>query len=271
MDNHQQGLVQSIVDRYGQSYFEALAGHPTQAALGLKAITVDLAQLVCTEDQRASAKHASWDDIAFTATQERDFAKLQIQLNSYLDSVAIPRMPLLHLSPRMLLDKPQAVAQANENQAAVIEGSIVSSKRQKKRRKQSRKAANEVSDVDINDTSKAKEIDITPVARDTTSVDTVLDKRSTCHIDTATSTSSARYDYTIPKDDYTEICNNLQHERDLKCVNQTCDAYEEILLRIREQHDTILQSLNMRLFIAQTEIENLKDSLLLRGQIDALS
>jgi hypothetical protein len=46
-----------------------------------------------------------------------------------------------------------------------------------------------------------------------------------------------------------------------RAVSQLCAAYEDLLLTQREKYEELQQSLNLRLFIAQTEVEALREKL----------
>jgi hypothetical protein len=46
-----------------------------------------------------------------------------------------------------------------------------------------------------------------------------------------------------------------------RAVSQLCAAYEDLLLNQREKYEELQQSLNLRLFIAQTEVEALREKL----------
>jgi len=283
--------------------------NPIHKALGIKIIVTQLAHVVCTKEQQDFACHGRFSDIMFSAKQERDFVQLQILLNLHLNSLRLPRLPLLHLSPRMLLPHKAAsgsdilTEKTVESAAAEVTAEAKRKNRRKKKKTSPPVSVGTATTIE----SVAESID----------ADDDLPALEPCCIDEATLTDSDEpsafqlpmaskfllsqglsypqglpsdtdaaaaqrnalthaallradaqiqqaaqrpYKYSIPKGVYHTAENALGYSA-MENVDRICDAYEQALMNQREQHGSIQQSLSLRLFIAQSELDTLKEKM----------
>lgn len=292
--------------------------NPIHKALGIKIIVTQLAHVVCTKEQQESACYGRFSDILFTAKQERDFVQLQILLNLHLNSLRLPRLPLLHLSPRMLLPHKSLSDEdvLTERPAApTLSSDCLDTKKKNKRNKKKTsppvsvgtattvESAAESIDPDDDDDIPALE----PCADESALTDTdepsqfhpplaskfrlpqglsypqglpsetepaaIAQRNALTHAALLRADAQIQqappkaYMYSIPKGVYHSAENALGYTA-MESVDRICDAYEQALMNQREQHGSIQQSLSLRLFIAQSELDALKEKM---GLVAALS
>lgn len=293
--------------------------NPIHRELGIKVIVAQLAHAVSTKDQVAAALRGQFSSISFTAKQERDFVQLQILLNLHLNSLRLSRLPLLHLSPRMLLPHKLVAKVDTVQDECAPEGETrsVSANKKKKAKRKKKKAVptSDSSTHSANTTveSAAESIDpdddmpvlepcideeslsetednsvfLLPSASepfrfpgsragfphglpsgssggDTTAAQrNALTHAALLKADALSQQASATakpYTYSIPRAAYRTAESTLGPAA-MESVDRICDAYEQVLMNQREQHGSIQQSLSLRLFIAQSELEALKEKM----------
>lgn len=282
--------------------------NPIHKALGIKIIVTQLAHVVCTKEQQESACHGRFSEILFSAKQERDFVQLQILLNLHLNSLRLPRLPLLHLSPRMLL--PHKASSSNDILAektvepVAVEASAETKKKNKRKKKKTSppvsvgtattmESVAESIDADddipalepcvdesaLTDTDEPSAFQLPMASKFLLSQGLSYPQRLPSDTDAAAAQRNALthaallradaqiqqapqkpYQYSIPKGVYHSAENALGYSA-MESVDRICDAYEQALMNQREQHGSIQQSLSLRLFIAQSELDALKEKM----------
>jgi hypothetical protein len=284
--------------------------NPIHKALGIKIIVAQLANVICTKEQRKAACLGRFGDVSFTSKQERDFVQLQILLNLHLNSLRLPRLPLLHLSPRMLLPHKYTPMDdhviESEEPSVVGDSNLVESKKKAKRKKKkvspsvstntTVESVPELHDPDddlpalepcldslaISETDEVwsyrgasalpyrMPADLTsnknsPISRgkgessNRNALTHAALLRADAHSHAASSAQPPKpYEYSIPKGVYSSAEQTLGYAA-METVDLVCDAYEQALMHQREQHGSIQQSLSLRLYIAQSELDSLKE------------
>ena len=314
MDSHVKGFFGKLmecpeIDLTGESE------NPIHRELGIKVIVAQLAHAVSTKEQVSAALRGQFSNISFTAKQERDFVQLQILLNLHLNSLRLSRLPLLHLSPRMLL--PHKLSSKVEHTPsdctpeAETELDSTGTKKKAKRKKKKVVPTSDSSTHSANTTVESAAESVVDPDDDMPVLEPCIDEESLSETDDAavfllpsatepfrfpgsrafpqglpsgnSDTTTAQrnalthaallkadalsqqapakpYTYSIPRAAYRTAECALGPSA-MENVDRVCDAYEQVLMNQREQHGSIQQSLSLRLFIAQSELDALKEKM----------
>eukprot|EP00598_Pedospumella_elongata_P007038 CAMPEP_0184973264 /NCGR_PEP_ID=MMETSP1098-20130426/5130_1 /TAXON_ID=89044 /ORGANISM="Spumella elongata, Strain CCAP 955/1" /LENGTH=321 /DNA_ID=CAMNT_0027495711 /DNA_START=68 /DNA_END=1033 /DNA_ORIENTATION=+ len=314
MDSHVKGFFGKLmecpeIDLTGESE------NPIHRELGIKVIVAQLAHAVSTKEQVSAALRGQFSNISFTAKQERDFVQLQILLNLHLNSLRLSRLPLLHLSPRMLL--PHKLSSKTEHTPsdcipeAETELDSTGTKKKAKRKKKKAVPTSDSSTHSANTTVESAAESVVDPDDDMPVLEPCIDEESLSETDDAavfllpsatepfrfpgsrafpqglpsgnSDTTTAQrnalthaallkadalsqqapakpYTYSIPRAAYRTAECALGPSA-MENVDRVCDAYEQVLMNQREQHGSIQQSLSLRLFIAQSELDALKEKM----------
>lgn len=304
MDSHIKQIFGTLLES-SEVDFTGESENPIHKALGIKIIVTQLAGLICTKDQYRCAYQSRFGDVSFTSKQERDFVQLQILLNLHLNSLRLPRLPLLHLSPRMLLPCKMSVGcnDANDSDGVQIDGHDSASPEVKKKAKKKKKkpsasisanttveSAAEILDPDddlpalepcFDSMSQSGSEDAvvyqlpptslyrgysSPSSQSGTRKEASGSDAATRNAQThaallradAQAQAARPYKYSVPRGVYARVEGALGLSA-MENVDSLCEAYETALMNQREQHGNIQQSLSMRLYLAQSELEALKE------------
>jgi hypothetical protein len=316
------------------------ANHPIQREIGLKLLTVQLAQLAYSQSVElpASDEALSVSDDNVSQQRERDkgdlhqatapfnittshqklFAYLQIRCNELFKELGKSGLPLLRLTPLMLIDlQTQAdskkidresdasptslenIASAIENvategskgvSASRLSGSKKKKQKSKKKKKKSSKAphVNNLCSEDgvelVLDPQHAREkssciegVDDEQVDQvDEESVDLVADDDSTKsshHSEDEMTTFLSSTCRSLSSQTIAELLQLLPMSSDRSSgsaalIKLLASSYEDVIFKRTEAYEEKVQMLYMRLFIAETNFENEKESLL--KQIEVL-
>jgi hypothetical protein len=279
-----------------------LSSHPAQQLLRMSKGHAYCARAVTTHEQQALAESGKYTDIFFTPEQEKGFACQQIILNKTLQSHNLPPLRLLHLSARMLLDPTSSTKPQAEKIVPSDEPVLPEAKERKtgKRKSRNKNKTMEVSAAPFNKLEAERDSSIGQIAFNGVDCDLfpradvpahdgqreisendhmlpVTPPHASC--EAAASLTDAPSDepqqpyvsrtpthLSIPVSLLDSTISAAAEGDGAQAVTQLCAAYEEILLTQREQYEELQQSLNLRLFIAQTEVEALREKLLLAQQ-----
>lgn len=290
--------------------------NPIHRELGIKVIVAQLAHAVSTKEQVEAALRGQFSSISFTAKQERDFVQLQILLNLHLNSLRLSRLPLLHLSPRMLLPHKlnSKVDNVSDEKGIVkVEAQSTSTDKKKKAKRKKKKTVptSDSSTHSANTTVESAAESIIDPDDDMPVLEPCIDEESLSETDDAAvfllpsatepfrfpgsrafpqgpplgnseaftaqrnalthaallkadvqsqQTATKPYTFSIPRATYRTAESALGPSA-MENVDRICDAYEQVLMNQREQHGSIQQSLSLRLFIAQSELDALKEKM----------
>ena len=271
-------------------FYRGRSENPLQLALSLPLPSIRLARLSC-EESTLKTLESDWQKISFSDEEEKRFARLQILANQILTHVQLPSLCLLHLTPRLILSpvaaSTQQVFKDGSNTSHVTTTNLQKKKKKKKSRRKKKVTAYEEDihlkveqdsellhaddgehdeeddhnddvdtmavdvgfriPIDISDESEGSE-DISP--------STTFSERLTCEQPQKTSSSRRLFGSSIPKEKLDRMLVSIPPE----ChhhIEVLCEHYENELSSLREHYDSSIQSLNMRLFIANNNIEHL--------------
>jgi hypothetical protein len=269
-----------------------LSDNPIQRALGLRKIHALCARTVTSSAQHLHVVQGLYSEVVIKPDQERQFALMQISINNALKSQNRPGIPLLHLSARLLLDPFPVGSSPNgeEHDDTMISSSMHASlveeeqhpsrKTNRKKSKRSKKAKTPLLEQHLSQSISERTLQRVDAAltghlheHDVPNIIDGTPPKSVGTLDPqeGLEESAGKADV-LPPSHPRPICCSIARQlvdRAMECARATeggeqhitslCLAYEDLLLRERELHEELQQSLNLRLFIAQTEIERLKE------------
>lgn len=249
----------SIEDK---SFYDGQSSNPVHKALGLRLATIKLAQM---------SVHRDFDSVvgtSFTKEEESTFARLQIRANVYLQSIGRPPLPLLHLSPRMLLpykpDAPFAIADISQEVDKIeqpAKGATIKAekKKKKKRPKQVTASAFESTRCPVMDNCPESE---------TLKESTVVEEQLAGSEERSSESRKPWHSLSLSQECIREIVANAvdgsvspEKDRIVDALWKTCMIYEDQLLSLREKYEDAVQAVNLRLFITNTEADKLREDL----------
>lgn len=242
-------------------FYEGKSENPFHVSLGLNLSVIKLAHLSVSAFKLLDPELVT----AFTLEEQNIFARLLLKANDYLRQRGRKVLPLLRLSPRMLLPYATAPAISSPRKIEIFslvenddlkdnEGksgnNLIPNKKIKKKlsRKQKLKLKEPQTSTEIPSTMA-----LTAVPND--SMTEGEDDKAIC--------SSEPYNKQLQQLSISpKLLSSLLQNVDLKLYNdilQICQEYEDLLSRQCEHWESISQSANLRLFIAENENNNLND------------
>jgi hypothetical protein len=202
---------------FNEQFFNGISDNPVHQAMLLPLPSIKLAHLSSSEDNRNNAINGLLEKICFSDAEQKKFAYMQIAANNYLKCKGHVPLPLLHLTPRMLLpfEKPPVIDCVNTFTVDCSHSKLETSNAGLKRSRRKKKKGGE-------------------------------------ELQTGTSLVSSSV--------YPNIHSVLERmpPESKNLIGEICNLYERELLNIREHYENVIQSLNLRLYIAQDDIEQMK-------------
>lgn len=208
---------------FNEQFFDGVSDNPVHQAMFLPLPSIKLAHLSSSEDNRNNARNGLLEKICISDAEQKKFAYMQIAANNYLKSKGQVPLPLLHLTPRMLLpfEKPPVIDCVNTFTVDCSHSKLETSKSGLKRSRRKKKKGGE---------------------------------ELQCNFQLQTGASL------VSSSVYPNIHSVLERmpPESKNLIGEICNLYERELLNIREHYENIIQSLNLRLYIAQDDIEQMK-------------
>lgn len=274
-------MEESLIDILeNDDFYEGESYNHIHKALGLRLASVKLAHLCVDKAKLLDASKGK--SISFTSLEERQFAILQLQANKYLKSKGKNPLLLLHLSPRMLLPYNNIETTKNDtvqNEEFTMEvnnsnnNTVMTKKKPRRRRKprscqdnhqqdnQQQGSSTEAISMLCEDEDKTKSaedmIPSVPVSQHN-QVDVPRSPPSP-----ATNRSHQRHWLTlsVSMPVIEPVLEALKNEEDQMKLFDLCSMYEREIMTVRETFENAVQAANLKLFIANTEIERLREEM----------
>jgi len=258
-------------------FFEGISDNPIHQSMFLPLPSIKLAQLSSSAKNMELAKLGMLEQVEFTAEEQKTYAYLQIAANHYLQAKCLVTLPLLHLTPRMLLPyyKEQEFPDVrfDDFSPLSINGNIVTTDtdeeklKRKKKKKKKKTVANscpELSPKESTSNEISPQIDIRDYSTQCDEKEELpnfnvnvegLGKSVLQPPSPRMTLSRATPSWSVP-----EVYGALEGlSLDLNLtVKNICTSYENELVSLRERYENVVQSLNLRLYVAQAEVDRLK-------------
>lgn len=251
-------------------FYEGESQNHIHQALGLSLASVKLAHL--SVDRATLREVSRGNTISFTSHEERQFAILQLHANKYLKSKGRKPLPLLHLSPRMLLPYNNLVKAKNESAdevGASAEGNMNNNctetpKKKSRRRRKPRSSQNDeqrTMSTEMISSSSGNEHKCSAIEGVTETETVSLPNSSAMPPPLSSSRSHQRHWLTlsIPMSTIEPVLVTFNNEEDHLKLFDLCSMYEREIMSVRETYENAIQAANLKLFIANTEIEKLRE------------
>lgn len=291
------------------SFYYGESCNPIHRAMKLPIAVIKIAHLVCRPLNIYLARNSKFDQIVFTNEEEQHFARCIITANKHLSAHGMTTLPLIHLTPRMLLDyqekkviettaeHPSFKFSENstrvpidiideddqENEVCVsssgeCNGNSATKKGRKKKhhRKKSKTPESRTSNsnytampvlttniqqqpclesahfnvgVEDNTSMNIQNIKLPELTQDLIGCDSnlsdVLKDRKRWNFDQFS---------VAHKSEFRQLIDNLSEDNH-ECVHIVSTLFEDYITDIREQYEESLQTLNMRLYLANNSLE----------------
>jgi hypothetical protein len=235
--------LKAIIEQ--SDFYEGESCHPVHKLLNIPFYIIKIAHLVTNQDQKLLARFNLKHLIHFDEQQKKLFYILQIVARNYVQNNEQKEIPttVYELTPNLLLPY-----------ISVSSGPAPLGKRTKKKKK-SRKKKTVMADYEV--TGNADNIG-SPNSFSFTDLSTALDSHA------------AFRNYSVPFSKIQHIFNETLGERSdtssseesvLSIVNGVCQEYEELLSTMRDNYESIIQATNLKLYIKETQIEKLEDTI----------
>jgi hypothetical protein len=236
--------LKAIIEQ--SDFYEGESCHPVHKLLNIPFYIIKIAHLVTNQDQKLLARFNLKHLIQFDEQQKKLFYILQIVARNYVQNNELKEIPMTvyELTPNLLLP--------------YISGSsspVPLCKRAKKKKK-SRKKKTVMADYEV--------------MGDTDNIDS-SNSFSFTDLSTALESHAAFHNYSVPFSKIQHIFSETLGERSddtrsseesvLSIVNGVCQEYEELLSTMRDNYESIIQATNLKLYIKETQIEKLEDTI----------
>lgn len=238
------------------AFYEGKSDNPVHDALGLSLPVIKLAHLSVCGIKLLDPGFVT----AFTLEEQNTFERLLLKANEYLTQKGKKPLPLFRLSPRMLLpysvaEVPALTSQDETERSPTTEndnlgsGTVVD-KKVKKKLSRKQKLKLKEAQIPSETPSINASIDISSefMAQSVESDVTSINEQHSKQLQQLSISSE------LPKSLLLKVDSILHTD-----ILQLCQEYEDLLSRQREHWDSVSQSANLRLFIAEHENNDLKD------------
>ncbi|RYH15895.1 hypothetical protein EON65_30955 [archaeon] len=275
------------------SFYDGESYHIVHRQLKIPLSVVKIAHYCCNQDALIFAQNGDFQSILFSKEQDSKFMKLQIQSNLFLRREGRHSNHLYHLTPRLILPyqpiapklSSQSHAEAISNPVLppdqiVLESSNSKKKRKAKKKRKSKSAplSSLIDHLDSGDNIEAIPIHTSNASEIFDSDDEVEEEGAISSNDTPTPTIPAvmsHYDIlrryvAIPTQHITTALSHIPTELH-EHIFTLCDTYEGRVQEIRETYENLVQTLNLRLYVAESEIERLTEDGRMRRQTSRLN
>lgn len=245
--------VERLLERL--DFYSGRSKHSLQLALSLPLPSIRLARLSCELDTLKKASSDQWMDVGFSEEEEKRFARFQIFSKKFLEEQDYQPLPLLHLTPRLILNPIGIAVEVVEDK-----GPQKTKKKSRSRKKRAKDVPSTRLDIEVVDSHDQIEDDLDHIE----SIDQTLSLQRMKSVETSELSSSLAprriHSFSISKEKVDKVLQTIPETAHVH-VEQLCESYEEQLSVIREHYDSAIQSLNLRLYIANNQIENLTEEM----------
>jgi hypothetical protein len=237
--------LKAIIEQ--SDFYEGESCHPVHKLLNIPFYIIKIAHLVTNQDQKLLARFNLKHLIQFDEQQKKLFYILQVVARNYVQNNELKEIPttVYELTPNLLLPY-----------ISVSSGPVPLCKRaKKKKKKKSRKKKAVMADYEI--MGNADNMDST-------------NSFSFTDLSTALDSHAAFRNCSVPFSKIQHIFNEALGERSdtssseesvLSIVNGVCQEYEELVSTMRDNYESIIQATNLKLYIKETQIEKLEDTI----------
>jgi hypothetical protein len=288
------------------SFYLGQSHHPIHQAMKLPFGIIKIAHLSCRPLNIYLARCGKFDQIVFTNEEEHRFARSIIFANKFLSSNGFLALPLIHLTPRMLLDfriPPLTVQPSEESEPSkatrinielVEEEELASNdqfdnvlKKSRRKKNHRKKSINTNNNIHSHSADDSQHIQTTSSPQPpkiqhfdhhdefATSVDNISTPMiESLHIDVVSSPNirheeeveeAARESIQRKKHNFDKF--SIAHKNEYRqlidhlpidyhgVLYEASQMFEDYITDIREQYEESLQTLNMRLYLANNSLE----------------
>lgn len=296
-----QGAMETLLQN--ESFYHGQSSNLIHLAMKLPLSIIKIAHLSCRPLNIYLARNNKFEQIVFTTDEEQRFARCTIFANKFLSSKGLATLPLIHLTPRMLLDyenpslPPPSAGVPMTNQPIVtsvdisivneeddkspesnilmknvIQDELVKKAQRKKRNHRKKSTAIAISgpischfggsgEVPTKSCYQSCETSCIPTVLENCGQPTIEVTVGQLHADQLCEKKLNFDMFSIShKTEYRTVLDKLpkEHHESLYIVSK---LFEEYITNIREQYEESLQTLNMRLYLANNSLELKEDEL----------
>jgi hypothetical protein len=242
--------LKAIIEQ--SDFYEGESCHPVHKLLNIPFYIIKIAHLVTNQDQKLLARFNLKHLIQFDEQQKKLFYILQIVARNYVQNNESKEIPttVYELTPNLLLPI-----------VSVNTGSVSNNQQTKKKKNRRKKRVVKLD-------SESMDGIVTHSNPLSTAIDDINESVSLTYLSAALEAHTEFRNYSVPLSKFQNIFSETLKDQSvssneivLSVVNGVCQEYEELLNTMRDNYESIIQATNLKLYIKETQIEKLEESI----------